>query len=257
MVPATVASPSSARRLRVLLALVLIVLSTLMASLPASAAAPVPTPADRSLLGSALILVSLLGIAAAFRPSGCNRLVGLTRGSPSARSTASVPSGCTAQGFRGHHLDCGDFSNHVVRIGGRTACAGCTGMFGGGLVGTFLGVGVLSWLPSGDPLLSEAMGFVGGCVAAAGVLGVWRADATPAGHVLSSLALGAGLAALATALSGLGLFPGVYGLAAAVAVLGLRVDLSRLQHRLICLECVRRAAVTPDTAGGAGRAIAR
>lgn len=257
MSTATPADAASARRLRWALALVLIVVSTLLSGLPSSAAAPISTPLDRSILGSALVLVSLLGIAAAFRPSGCNRILGRSRGPASAPSTPPVPQGCTALGFRGHHLDCGAFSNHVVRIGDRVACAGCTGMVGGGAAGVFLGVGVASWLPLADPIVGESIALVGGCLAAAGILGARRAGARAMGRVLAGLSLAAGLAALATGLSGHGLFLGAFGLAAALAVIGLRIDLSRLQHRFVCLECTERAAVTPGTAGGEGRATAR
>jgi len=39
--------------------------------------------------------------------------------------------------FKGHHPDCGKFSAHVFKLGGKTYCAGCTGLVLGAAASLF------------------------------------------------------------------------------------------------------------------------
>jgi len=247
---------ASALRIRLALAIVLIALSASLAILPAIRAVrvdAVPSVTEFAVLGVAITLVSLLGIVAALRPSGCNRLLSLSSENPRASSTAPAPRGCTAQGLVGHHLNCGAFSGHTARIAGRIACAGCMGMVAGGTAGVLLGLAVASGLVPTDRTYDAAMGLLGASLAMAGIFGAYRRNATAGTRALASFVLVTGSVTFVAGLAGRGLFFGAFGLAAALAVLGLRVDMSRLQHASVCAECTERlAATTAAGAGGAG-----
>jgi len=255
MDPPFLRATPSARFTRLALALVLVALSASLAILPAIGAGgekTVPSGTELAVLGAAIALVSLLGIVAALRPSGCNRLLRFSSENPRAGSTTPGPRGCTAQGFAGHHLDCGAFSNHTFRIGGRTICAGCAGMVAGGTAGVLLGLAVASGVLPTDRTFAPAMGLLGAPLAAAGILGAGRVTGGAGTRALASFVLVAGSVLLVASVAEQGLFPGGFGLAAALAVLGLRVDLSRLQHQFACAECAARLA--PTSAAGDGGA---
>ena len=240
-------STASDRRIRLALAVVLIALSASLAILPALGAGPSgtgPGMTDLVVLGAAIVLVSVLGIVAALRPSGCNRLLHPSGENSGAGSAAPPPLGCAAQGFAGHHFDCAAFSGHTLRIGGRIVCAGCAGMIAGGIAGVLVGLAVAAGLVPPDRTVDVAVGLVGACLAEAGILGAYRRNATAVLRALASFVLVAGSVILVAVLAGRGLFSGAFGLASAIAVLGLRVDLSRLQHASACVECSERLGAT-------------
>lgn len=94
--------------------------------------APEVSPWRKPLVGSIIGLICVLGVLAAIFPGACSRFVGFRAGlRPAAISSAASERRAAT---RGHHPDCGKFSSHVLRVGGGTICAGCTGLLIGGLV---------------------------------------------------------------------------------------------------------------------------
>ncbi len=251
---------TSPRASRLVLALLLVAFSATLAVLPALRAgrpSTAPGAAEFAVLGAALALVSLLGTVAALRPAGCNRLLGLSRSDPRLGSTAPIPPGCSARGFAGHHLDCGAFSSHTLRLGDRIVCAGCAGMVAGGITGILFGLALMSGVVPKEPAADAALGLFGAALAVAGILGAYRRDAPAWARVVASFVLVVGSVTLAVSLAGQGALPGAFGLAAAIAALGLRVDLSRLQHASACAECAQRLASTSAAGAAGARATAR
>ncbi len=249
-----------ARLTRLALALALVALSATLSVLPAfwpARATTTPSAPERAVMGSAIAIVSLLGIVAALRPGGCNRFLRVSRVDPAVRRDASLPPGCTARGYVGHHPDCDAFHSHLVRLRGRIACAGCTGMVAGGIAGLLLSLASVLGIAPTDASTDAAMGLLGASLAVAGILGAYPRRATGWTRVLASLALVTGSVVLTLALAEQGLAAGAFGLAAALAVLGLRVDLSRLNHTVACTECVKRPAPTFEGGAGGARATER
>ena len=90
-------------------------------------------PTRKLLIGSAFVLLTVAGLTAVFSPDKCSRLVSLRRGRNSdTRNVVGSPR--KGHTIRGHHPDCGNFSSHVIRVRSRTFCAGCAGLFIGGVI---------------------------------------------------------------------------------------------------------------------------
>lgn len=91
------------------------------------------------LVGSIMGLISIFGMLAVLFPRACSKKIGCNgeHGTPRLKITAPEKK----PALRGHHPDCEKFSAHVFQIDGRNFCAGCTGLFLGGLmalVGTII-----------------------------------------------------------------------------------------------------------------------
>lgn len=89
----------------------------------------------KPVIGSIFGAICILGILAAFSPKQCSRVFDFGREGRSERPNISpfAPHGASSI-VRGHHPDCENFSAHVFRIGNRTFCTACTGLFFGGLL---------------------------------------------------------------------------------------------------------------------------
>jgi len=91
--------------------------------------------ADRIVVGGAFVASCVLGISLALRP-------GWIRRSSKVRSHAVIEDEQepTERKMVGHHPDCTAFKDHVVQIGGRELCSGCTGLAIGSVTGMLLAV---------------------------------------------------------------------------------------------------------------------
>jgi len=87
---------------------------------------------QKPLVGSILGLICIFGIFAVLFPRTCSRKISCD-GEQHAPRVNSVDSKRKPT-MRGHHPDCERFSAHVFQMGGRSLCAGCTGLFLGGLM---------------------------------------------------------------------------------------------------------------------------
>ncbi len=82
------------------------------------------SPWRKPSVGVVFSLICILGILAAVSPKRCSR----------ALHGEEKLSNITYRKIKGHHPDCEAFSTHVIKMGGRTLCAACTGLFTGGVM---------------------------------------------------------------------------------------------------------------------------
>ncbi|TES84158.1 MAG: hypothetical protein E3J91_00065 [Hadesarchaea archaeon] len=100
-------------------------------------------PLRKPLVGSIFGLICVFGMLAVIFPGSCSRIIGFKgekQQAPHVFYTAGNSKGKKLT-LRGHHPMCKNFSAHVIQTGGKTFCAGCSGLFLGGLaasVGTLL-----------------------------------------------------------------------------------------------------------------------
>jgi hypothetical protein len=99
-------------------------------------------PWRKPLIGSLFTMICISGIIAAFFPKKCSETSHLSKTEEPAISEAKTRSSnrCSIT-LKGHHLDCGRFSAHVIKVGEHVFCAACTGLLFGAfivLVGTAL-----------------------------------------------------------------------------------------------------------------------
>ena len=112
------------------------------------ASSPIPST-DRALVASTFVAVCALGLASAVRPNRIRRLTsGRSHGLGGGPASAPRP-------YRGHHPDCEHFATHVLRMGDRTLCAGCTGL-GIGAAAAALVMALYAVMPGGLPVRPPA-----------------------------------------------------------------------------------------------------
>jgi hypothetical protein len=85
---------------------------------------------QRPLVATIFGLTCLLGLTAGFFPRICSRTLSFKNKikSAGASNTWVDRSVDKPKKFAGHHPKCGNFSVHVFHLGGKTFCAGCTGL---------------------------------------------------------------------------------------------------------------------------------
>lgn len=91
---------------------------------------------QKPVIGSIFGLICLLGIIAGVYPSKCSRMLHFQKKIQS-KSAYNAEQGSMAERavtFQGHHPSCGNFSAHVFQLGGKTYCAGCTGLVIGAII---------------------------------------------------------------------------------------------------------------------------
>lgn len=91
-------------------------------------------PWRKQLTGSIFAAICLLGITAAISPSRCSRILHFRGRNRNSHRRERTNSGVTTIKFEGHHPPCGNFSSHVLQLGGKTYCAGCTGLATGAVM---------------------------------------------------------------------------------------------------------------------------
>ncbi len=86
----------------------------------------------KPLVGSIMGLIGIFGMLAVIFPRACSQKIGCNGKQGAPRLKTIVPKKKLA--VRGHHPDCEKFSAHIFQIGRKTLCAGCAGLFSGGLM---------------------------------------------------------------------------------------------------------------------------
>jgi len=90
-------------------------------------------PRQRLLTSSVFVAICVLGMAAALYPSRCSGVLRFGRDQDERPRVKGAGTGESEVRHAGHHPTCSGFSSHVFRIGGKTRCAGCTGLVAGAI----------------------------------------------------------------------------------------------------------------------------
>ncbi|MGB9853845.1 MAG: hypothetical protein ACPLRY_03440 [Candidatus Bathyarchaeales archaeon] len=89
----------------------------------------------KPLMGLLFTLVCLFGIFAVFFPEKCSKTSHTHEGRKNpASEVKNANSHRVSIHFKGHHPDCGNFEDHLIKVNGRVLCAACTGLFIGALI---------------------------------------------------------------------------------------------------------------------------
>jgi hypothetical protein len=91
---------------------------------------------QKTLFLSIFLVICLLGMLAAVYPSNCVHLFNFKKDFKNQRSHSRVKteSRNNSVKYEGHHPDCGKFNSHIFILKGKKYCAGCTGLFLGGII---------------------------------------------------------------------------------------------------------------------------
>lgn len=86
-------------------------------------------PFQKTAILSIFIVICLLGVLAAIRPSTCKTVMQFQKDSEKTTRNNNIQ-------FEGHHPDCGKFSSHTLNINGKKYCPGCLGLS----IGAFIAI---------------------------------------------------------------------------------------------------------------------
>jgi len=85
----------------------------------------------KPVIGSIFALICFFGIIGSLSPRKCSETFGHQRRMDTAASSPQTPN--LTVSTKGHHYDCGRFSDHTIRVKGHVLCAACTGLLLGGI----------------------------------------------------------------------------------------------------------------------------
>ena len=89
-------------------------------------------------------IVCVLGIIAGVFPSKCSQMFHFRRVEQKNYSQRTTEEESTKLSpARGHHPDCGNFDSHIIIIGNKAFCAGCTGLILGAVLSL---IGITLWV---------------------------------------------------------------------------------------------------------------
>jgi hypothetical protein len=177
-------------------------------------------PYQAQVTGAIFAAICLTGLVAAVSPRS---LCGHRHGS-SAQST-------------GHHPDCGRFSGHVLWVGGKPRCAGCSGLALGAMISI---IGSVSFFYVGlFRSLHWAVFWVGVVAVALGLIQHFIDLSSPHIHFLLNVSLVSGSFMVAASMSAAGasFFVEAYHLVLVIFWVATRIRVSQEEHSLVCRAC--------------------
>ena len=102
---------------------------------------------DRLLIGFIFIICCILGISLALFPGWYKKIL-------KTRKKANINKKNVSKNLpkrKGHHPDCDEFENHVIKINNKTICTGCLGLLMGCIISillVFLYIVIAEWVAS-------------------------------------------------------------------------------------------------------------
>lgn len=174
-------------------------------------------------------LICLLGIVAAIYPSRVRSL--LRKG--------SIHQVGSEGHILGHHPTCGSFTNHVLNVGDRVYCSGCLGLTIGALISVGYTIVSLFFIDSISGV--GALFVVGLALIVIGILQHVIDGNNPMIHsVLNALLVfGVALARSAAQVMNDGIVLDAYFIALMFYIIQVRIELSQIDHSLVCAACQR------------------
>lgn len=198
-------------------------------------------PHQRQLTGTLYSAVCVVGILAGGLPSKCTRALHIGTASPSEQAAKGSVGEVT---LRGHHPTCGCYASHVIRLGGKVFCGGCTGLVIGAVLAL---IGATYFFIDVSVKASSGVLFWMGVIAViAGLLQHFPFHVpNSVVHVLVNVAFVVGTLLLLIGSSEIhgGFVLQVYLLAVIVFWVLTRIVSSRVEHTRMCRVCGRNCDI--------------
>jgi hypothetical protein len=190
-------------------------------------------------ISAAFGAICILGIIAGTSPSRCNRLfLHFQTTAPSHTETGNTFQDKPRISYRGHHPTCGSFSSHIIQIGSRTYCAGCTGLVIGAAI-ALAGDVLYAFLQNLPAQLVAVSFWVGLAGVTLGLLQYEFFVNKAFLHFLLNVIFVIGAFFLLVGVNEMNgsLSLSIYFLLAILFLINVRSTLSRLEHEKICAIC--------------------
>ena len=186
------------------------------------------------LIGSIFNTICLLGIFAVFSPNKCRKILRKRDESVDFDSAESAPYE-NPYVLEGHHPTCGKYSAHIFRIRKKTFCAACIGLFFGGLLS--LSGGIVYFHYGLDVIQNHELVIVMGIFGISLGLVQFKFRGYLRLFVNTFFVFGAMLVLIGIDALVQSLFFDLFVICLIVFWLFTRIELSQLDHKIICLSC--------------------
>jgi hypothetical protein len=191
-------------------------------------------PYDRLLIGGIVIIGCLFGISIAFYPGWYKKI------SKSSKNKLNKKDEKIALRKRkGHHPDCDEFKNHVVRFDSKVLCTGCLGLAIGALSSIILMIIYLAVTSEKTLMINYLLIFLGLILIAFNFIEIMLPNRHKVIHVFSNIFIIVGFLFIV-----IGVFEitrsktyAIISIIFSVLWLYTRIQLSNLRHGMICSKC--------------------
>jgi hypothetical protein len=183
--------------------------------------------------------ICMLGIAAGISPSRCNRLfIHFQTDKPTRIEQRDTVQNKQKIPYMGHHPTCGNFSSHVIRIGGKIYCAGCAGLVVGAVI-ALTGTAYYFFLQDISAQLVVALFWAGLAAVTVGLLQYELFINRASLHFALNIIFVVGALLLLIGINEINGSPSlsIYFLLVILFLINTRSTLSRLEHEKKCSIC--------------------
>ncbi|UCD12882.1 MAG: hypothetical protein JSW60_04770 [Thermoplasmatales archaeon] len=187
---------------------------------------------DRLFVGGVFVASCIFGISLAIYPGWLRRSLKIGSRSENKRKPQKTMR-------KGHHPDCDQFQNHIIRIGNKTLCAGCFGLSMGSIISIFLMIIYVIITSGWPPVMFRFLLLIGLIMIGFVYVEIMFPMRNTIVHVLSNVFL-----VISFLIIAIGIFEitgskiyGTVGILLSFLWLDTRVQLSRWCHTLICSNC--------------------
>ncbi len=195
---------------------------------------------DKLVIGGAFITSCIFGISLAIWPSWHKKLV-ISRNHGANRQQEQK----TNRKHQGHHPDCNQFQNHIIRIKNKTYCAGCLGSSVGSVISIFFMIIYLIIASNHSSTTFHFFIILGLIIIGLTYIEIMLPKRYAVIHVISNIFLVIGFLLIT-----IGIFEitgnRIYGLTYILISflwLDTRIQLSNWRHGLICGDCTETCKV--------------
>lgn len=189
---------------------------------------------DRLLVGGLFIICCLFGISLAFYPGWYKKIMKTSKKKIDKKNDKKL-----LRKRKGHHPDCDQFKNHVIKLGSKVLCTGCLGLAIGSIISVFLILIYLAFTGGKNLTLYYLLVFLGLIMIAFNFVEIMFPVRRRLFHIFSNVFIVVGFLFIV-----IGVFEitgsktyAIIGIIFSFLWLFTRIQLSHRRHFLICSIC--------------------
>lgn len=192
---------------------------------------------DRLLVGGLFIVCCLFGISLAVYPSWYKKILKISKNNLNKKKDKKV-----LRKRKGHHPDCDQFKNHVIRLNNKVLCTGCLGLAIGSIISVFLMLIYLAFVSGKTSTMFYSLVILGLIMIAFNFVEIMFPLRQRAVHIFSNVLIVVGFLLIV-----IGIFEitgsktyAITSIIFSYLWLFTRIQLSHQRHSLICSSCSKK-----------------
>lgn len=190
---------------------------------------------DKLLISVAFVLSCVFGISLAIKPNWIQKI-----SNRNTKPKTGPQRKINPRARQGHHPSCDHFRSHTIKIKNKVHCAGCIGLFLGGIISIVLIV-IYLVLPSEIPFLVFQIFIISGfALISFNYLEIKLSVRNPRVHFVSNTLLIISFLFIVIGMFQLtgNIYLGIFGVVLSFLWLDTRIQLSEWHHESICKNCL-------------------